>query len=755
MPFLHPWLFVAGAGAVSVPVLIHLLNRRRFKVVEWAAMKFLRESVRRNRRRVRLEELILLLLRCLAVFLLAVAVSRFVGCAPTRVIPLATAVQQTHVFVLDDSVSMGQKIADTTSFKKAASDLAEMVKEVPSGDHIAVLRTSRPQRPDPGFDTRDALADRDGLAGRLRSLEISDTRARLADALTAAGERFETDPTDRRLYVLSDFRRADYADSAAVETVRERLRDLHAGGAKIALLNYGAPASGNLTIEKIEVLNKLVIASLPIRVQLRVRNNGTQPVGEASVTFTVRAGGQAASRLPAMALPRLEPGQTGLVQVACELPDPGPAVVSAELPADTVAGDNTGSVAFDIRRARRVLLVDGEPDLADPARSETHFLVRAIDPRGDQAYGSQPMVVPADQLPEVDFNRYDAVILANVPDFPMTPGAGGKARYAQLEALAEYVRGGGGLAIFTGDRVDPTFYNGPFYANGAGLCPVRVDAPVRPDRLRQTYARLLRNSIAPDPVMRIFQGKLSQFTRLVRFYGYTPAKEIAPPTVAGGLGPVRILARLDNTGGQNEHSPAILARAHGRGAVMMVCTSADTEWTDWPKDPTFVVFVNDMLEELARAGGGGMTGRVGEPIVHAIAPEQVAARVLMQTPAFPAEDVVVLEGRWVGQRRRVSYDNTRHAGVYELQIRLPDETRRLLFARNVDPREGRLARSGREELAAWLGVPFDYVDKLAPDEPVAAAGATDRREYWKLALALMLIVLALEVFLGQRFGHYR
>ena len=61
----NPWLFVAGAAAILIPILIHLLNKRKFKIVDWAAMEFLLDAEKKNRRRVRLENLILLLLRCL------------------------------------------------------------------------------------------------------------------------------------------------------------------------------------------------------------------------------------------------------------------------------------------------------------------------------------------------------------------------------------------------------------------------------------------------------------------------------------------------------------------------------------------------------------------------------------------------------------------------------------------------------------------------------------------------------------------
>ncbi|MCH7839985.1 MAG: BatA domain-containing protein, partial [Planctomycetes bacterium] len=73
---LTPALFVGGAAAMAAPILIHLLSRRRFKRIRWAAMDFLIDAERRNRRRIRMEDWILLALRCLAVFLLGLMLAR-------------------------------------------------------------------------------------------------------------------------------------------------------------------------------------------------------------------------------------------------------------------------------------------------------------------------------------------------------------------------------------------------------------------------------------------------------------------------------------------------------------------------------------------------------------------------------------------------------------------------------------------------------------------------------------------------------
>src|SRR5438270_13703892 len=66
---------LAGAGAVSVPILIHLLNRRRFRVVVWAAMRFLLAAQKQNTRRMRLEQLLLLAVRTLILLLVVLAMA--------------------------------------------------------------------------------------------------------------------------------------------------------------------------------------------------------------------------------------------------------------------------------------------------------------------------------------------------------------------------------------------------------------------------------------------------------------------------------------------------------------------------------------------------------------------------------------------------------------------------------------------------------------------------------------------------------
>src|SRR5438128_3461937 len=120
--------FAAMAGAVSIPIIIHLLNRKRFRVVTWAAMRFLLAAQRKNSRRLRLEQLILLGVRSLLVLLLVLAMASVMPWAedwwhrlfPDKVAWAKSSSLRTHkVLVIDGSFSMGLKVGDKSCFERA------------------------------------------------------------------------------------------------------------------------------------------------------------------------------------------------------------------------------------------------------------------------------------------------------------------------------------------------------------------------------------------------------------------------------------------------------------------------------------------------------------------------------------------------------------------------------------------------------------------------------------------------------------
>src|SRR5438067_6124280 len=146
--FTHPWYMAAGGAAVSLPILIHLINRMRFKRIRWAAMEFLLKSQKRNRRRLIIEQLLLLLLRILMVLLVAFLVARFVGGALA-----ATGTGTMHFVVVDDTLSMADRWAKegavTNSFEVAKDEARRLAKEFgqkSAAEYIRVALLSDPDK---------------------------------------------------------------------------------------------------------------------------------------------------------------------------------------------------------------------------------------------------------------------------------------------------------------------------------------------------------------------------------------------------------------------------------------------------------------------------------------------------------------------------------------------------------------------------------------------------------------------------------
>src|SRR5262249_36952249 len=140
MSFLKP-IMLAGLASSAVPIIIHLLNRRKFQKVVWAAMRFLRISVEQNQRRMRIEDMILLALRCLLLILLALALAR------PAILSNASDVfgqsKVTGVILLDNSYSMGVSDGTQTRFDKARKAAEQALASMPAGSATAEFFASR------------------------------------------------------------------------------------------------------------------------------------------------------------------------------------------------------------------------------------------------------------------------------------------------------------------------------------------------------------------------------------------------------------------------------------------------------------------------------------------------------------------------------------------------------------------------------------------------------------------------------------
>ena len=740
-------------------------------MLDWAAMQFLLESVRRNRRRLRIEELILLALRCMVLFVLASALARLTGCAAMNALPVGSE-SQTAVLVIDDSYSMGQRVGGGTLLSAAATGVIDRIDKLSDTDKLAIILTSAGGQDEPFFKpTHVANAERDVLSARLGRLAPTDTRARLDRALASAARVFAADKSvNRRLYVYGDFRRVDLVDAPNVEALRKACDELRKLNVEIVALDYGRKAVGNLTIQSLALAERFAVAKVPMRLRLEVRNNGERMVRDIEVRLSAKLptpDGLRGVQLPPVVIEAIDRRAVASAEFTVTCPMGGPAVISATLPPDELAADNKACLALKVRDAIGVLAVDGRLDVADPSASESFLFAIALDPDRNGSEGTKVDVISPPALADTDLDEYDLIALLNVSGLPVATDANGHPFWPAVTACEQYVRSGGGMMIFTGDRVNPTFYNGPMYAAGSGLSPFRIAQRKGDPERRKKFFRLDPRSIASGGVTQVLGDFLAAGldpTQFIRFYGFTASRGAAPLPTAPDVKPPRILARFAD----QDASPAIVSREFGQGAVLMFYSTATTAWNDWPADEngTFVAMLNDAVRYLVRPRQRSLCATVGEPIVYEIPPALRDATAVLKTPLHPTQAVVPLNasptsapagGSAAGQARHMQlrYDRADHAGTYSLEMTLPDQSSmQVLFARQVDPAEGDLT-PGREAAvtAAFGSEGVTYVDRQAA-KASEIADAAFTKEYWMWALAALAVLMALETYLAQRFGHW-
>ena len=188
-----------GLGAVAVPIIIHLLNRRKFRKVTWAAMKFVKLSIDQNQRRMKLEDLILLLLRCAMLALLALALARPVMRDSDSSFMGRSGL--TSVLVLDNSFSMGLGDGESTRFERAKAACTNILDSLPAGSSVALFLGSDVVRP----VIEEPLSDLDAVREGVASAPLSDHATALYPSVENALKKLEGSSGIRReVYVVMD-----------------------------------------------------------------------------------------------------------------------------------------------------------------------------------------------------------------------------------------------------------------------------------------------------------------------------------------------------------------------------------------------------------------------------------------------------------------------------------------------------------------------------------------------------------------------
>ncbi len=523
---------IAGLLAAAAPILIHLLNRRRFRLVPWAAMDFLRLAMQRSRRVLQLRDLLLLVLRVLAVVLFGLALARpyfaqggdggwfflvWIGLAAVAAFAaalwatlstrtsarklgvgaalgaallaawgifafsqrtvesnegLASNQEPVHaILVVDNSLSMGRQQLNRTLLDLAKSRAAELVDRLPRGSRISVLPACGPRSQ---FSSEPFRTRQDALEA-IAAIRLVDRRAGLAQVASLALEAQQTVPDlpAKRVIVFSDQQQIDWS-RASLSTLSD-LQDV-----QVVQLAPIAEQDNNAWVADLRLRDGVADVESTSAILVTVAYEGPDPRRDVQVTLAADGVTVASQTID------LQPGQRQVLEFAhkfdvpVEPGRPAYSLVAASISSDQLPEDDYRPLVVPVLAALPVVFIDqhGGPG-EDPQRNrvgETYALRRLLAPVTSREQAQRELV-------HVRHATFDHLMRsvggpaesfsAPLDDARLVVVAGvNRPTTEAVSLLRQYVLQGGQLVIAAGADFDAAAWQELAWQDGAGILPL-------------------------------------------------------------------------------------------------------------------------------------------------------------------------------------------------------------------------------------------------------------------------------------------
>lgn len=641
---------LTGLIGISIPIVIHLLNRRTNRVIDWGAMDFLFQSLIIRNRRIQLEEALLMGARCLLLGLLALALARpFVP--PGSAIPwlvvlplmllaivglgVATVLQserrwhlwifavsagvlvlcgllillekyldlnrfgsggrQDIALVIDGSTSMGMEFDGLSNFQRAVDEAREIIKRAPRGHAFSLIIGG----PSPSAKILDPTTDRAELNAALDDARPLDGSMAAYHALTLASLSLTRgDNPSKQVIFITDGQKVGWeiGQTGRWNFLRDAFRNL-ASEPRVVLRQLPLPTHiRNIAITDISFSREIVGIDRPVTVTVAVENTGNESITPASLELSIGKETQTDNSLGQIA-----PGATAAVTFIHRFQHPGAHSIEAKLTAeDEIPQDNIRYSALNIADSLKVLLVDGRPDgrFLERASSFTALaLAPARRPRGaegDKVNTNSATDRATENADPVRFLVDPTVVpAAKISTIPNLDGYDvivladvPRLPTAVAQQMASFIHSGGGLLVSPGQRAAPAFYNNWPGDNGRPLLPAQMADTLSVGSPDQPI-QPSSSSLRHPALSKAADQDHSDFSTTT-FSSYW---KLQIPEIQ--LDHSEVGARLNNG------EIYLAGRKYGNGRILQLASSLDNSSGNLPTRHSYLPFIHELIYYLA------------------------------------------------------------------------------------------------------------------------------------------------------------
>lgn len=700
MTFVTGWIAVAGLVAASIPILIHILLRRRRKPIQWAAMALLMEASRRQQRRARLEQIILLALRCLILLVAGLALaqpllSNIAGSGRSKIV---------HI-ILDDGIVSGLMDSEgRTALEQQVEGARQDIEQLDPGDRLTVVLAGRPAR----LLIDEPTSDHQSVIRAIEDLDSRDGATDYASALDLLAPQLQKPGFDHEVRLLGDFR----AGSVRTEDQLPKLEVVEGSTLTLAASKPVDTPAGNVQVEAIEIARNPASTGSSgnsglVQVSVRLRRNGTMPAGRT----TVRLEGDAIDPVSSRQVEWTPGREDAVVEFQARVDDDG-GVLQAVIDPDDLPADNRRLVSVEPAGPIRVLMVD-RSDLPGEVRLDrlgvSDWVERALDPIDEG--GGLSSAVRVERTDPVTLDPRDledtTILVLARPDL-VDPNL--------YPAIARFANNGGVVVL-----VPPTNEVArPWASPILTAMDVPWSVSLEPDVLDES--RVLATRQPDSNLLRLLSGELPT---------------LAPAVTIDQRMLVDNWDDADAVLVDGEGDPVVLVSPVGAGRLIFFATAPVLEWTDLPVKPLMVPLIHEIARQGSALARRSVDGVVGERFP------------LVRSPAA----VALLDGGG----RRIPHESggsspalLEKSGSFTV-IDLADNPIETVV---VNPAIGAamVEPSGEVEVRDWLGQLGD-IEILSESEQVADSTGPRGNDFAFQLLIILVALVILETIAAKYFSR--
>lgn len=739
MTFAVPLFLIATLAAI-IPVILHMINRQRAKDLPFSTLRFLKISVQKTRRRRRITDVLLMLLRAALLALIAVGLAKP---ALTNLDSLLGGNNSAVAILLDNSASMGMVDRDRVRFETARNAAMQIMDHLGDSDQVGLWVTGGPPLPEAGKLDRTHEKVRQMLNQLAVSYEKADLASKIHDAQKVLAK---CDASNKEIFVITDMQKLSWqglnpqaAKPGAKPTAgsaRPPAGEAQGVGGKddesplteeeikirkipVIIVDCNRAPKPNVAVTGVDVQAAVPVAGLPIKATAEVFNTSSV-TQQRHLELHIDGAKEASS--PVLSIP-----PDGRTKYEFTFAFKRGGLHRGEV---RLVGEDGSK--FDDRRFFTMEVNQGIPvAIVQQERHEiaylddTYYVQRALSPAKTGAWAITPTALLAGDLAAEPLNHFTVIYCVNLK----------APEPAIAERLRTYVAGGGNLVWICGENVLPEAYNRMNEQAQKQLLPAPLldvrtaDAAAGRDSWRISFLdkkhRALTQLVEPDSLYK---------SVLVYKHARIDAKSAAGAWV---------MARLD------DGEPLLVERQIERGRVILLGTSGHVGWTNLPLRPIFLPLLARLTFELAGAEQARHTALAGAPLVIPFEKDIRPLAVEVQPPsgATIRLSTVDKDGR---QRDEFRYADTHDVGIYLLRMLQAVRPMQIAFSVNLDPDETKPDKLDREELQKRFGKIALVFAEDPEDMGTVFKLLREGKSLWGLFLTAVLIGLVFETLISNR-----